>query len=56
VRWFKQAIKNRNEPDLRIRILKELIDAFNKKGEAFKKKESVHQLALLNRGFIKFLK
>jgi len=55
-KWFKIAIKNRSELLLKQRILREIIDASNKRGEAYKKKEMWHKTALLNRGFIKYLR
>lgn len=53
-RWFRQAVENRSERELSDRIIRELHDAYNQRGEAYKRKEAVHSTALLNRGFIRF--
>lgn len=55
-KWFRLAVKERKEFTLKTRILKEILDAYKKKGLAVKKKNALHELALNNRGFIKFLK
>ncbi|MEM7645456.1 MAG: 30S ribosomal protein S7, partial [Pseudomonadota bacterium] len=39
------------EKDMATRIASELIDAFNNRGNAFKKKEDVHRMAEANRAF-----
>lgn len=53
-RWFRHAVENRSERELPDRIVRELYDAYHRRGEAYKRKEGVHSTALLNRGFIRF--
>jgi len=56
LKWFRVAVRERKELKLEVRIVNELIDAYNKKGNAMKKKSYVYELATSNRNFIKFLR
>ena len=47
------AVK-RNEKTMRERIANEIIDAFNNKGNAVKKREETHKMADANRAFSHF--
>lgn len=55
-RWFREAVENRSERELVDRIVRELFDAYNRRGEAYKQKQKVHSTALLNRGFVRFFR
>ena len=56
LRWLYQAVNSRPEPQLEVRLYRELLDASNMKGEGVKKRELLHQTAILNRGFVKFFR
>lgn len=55
-RWLRQSANRRGERTVGLRVSRELFDALGYRGEAHRKRESVHQTALLNRGFIRFLR
>ena len=52
--WIVTSAKRRNEKTMKERIANELIDAFNNKGNAVKKREDVHKMAESNRAFSHF--
>ena len=52
--WIVNSAKKRNEKTMKERIANELIDAFNNKGNAVKKREDVHKMAESNRAFSHF--
>jgi small subunit ribosomal protein S7 len=54
IRWLINYAKLRNEKSMTERLAGELIDAYNKKGGAFKKKEDVFKMAEANRAFSHF--
>jgi small subunit ribosomal protein S7 len=56
LRWLRQSLPKRTERSLDQRLFRELLDARSLRGEAYRRRESLHQLALLNRGFVKFLR
>lgn len=49
-----EASKNRSEKTMILRLSSEITDAFNNKGEAVKKKETVHKLAEASKAFAHF--
>ncbi len=51
VKWIIQAARNRSEKTMKMRLAKELIDASNKEGAAYKKREDTHRMAEANRAF-----
>jgi len=51
LRWLTANSRSRGEKDMATRIASELIDAFNSRGNAVKKKEDVHRMADANRAF-----
>jgi len=54
-RWIKNAAKNRQEKQMYIRVANEIIDAFQERGEAVKKKETTHKMAEANKAFAHYL-
>lgn len=51
VSWIVDNARNRGEKDMALRIAAELMDAYNNRGNAIKKKEDVHRMAEANRAF-----
>ena len=51
LRWLSSYSRQRGEKDMATRIAGELVDAFNNRGNAIKKKEDVHRMAEANRAF-----
>ena len=51
VRWLIAAARNRNERTMTDRLSGELLDAFNNRGTAVKKREDTHRMAEANRAF-----
>ena len=51
LRWLASHSRQRGEKDMATRIANELADAYNNRGNAFKKKEDVHRMADANRAF-----
>ena len=54
MKWIVDSAKKRNEKTMKERIANELIDAFNNKGNAVKKREETHKMAEANRAFSHF--
>ena len=51
LRWLSSNSRSRGEKDMATRVAGELIDAYNNRGNAIKKKEDVHRMAEANRAF-----
>lgn len=51
LRWLTEYSRSRGEKDMASRIANELVDAYNNRGNAIKKKEDVHKMAESNRAF-----
>ena len=51
IRWLVEAARNRNERTMAQRLANELLDAANKRGAAFKKKEDTYKMAEANKAF-----
>jgi small subunit ribosomal protein S7 len=51
IRWIVTAARARNENTMEERLAGELIDAFNNRGSAVKKREDTHRMAEANRAF-----
>ena len=51
IRWIVNAARNRNESTMVERLAGELVDAFNNRGSAVKKREDTHRMAEANRAF-----
>ena len=54
MKWIVNSAKKRSEKTMQERIANELIDAFNNKGNAVKKREDAHKMADANRAFSHF--
>jgi len=51
IRWILEAARKRGEKGMTDRLAAELLDAFNNRGSAVKKKEDTHRMAEANRAF-----
>lgn len=51
IKWIIQSAKVRNERGMIIKVVNELLDAYNNRGNAIKKKEDTHRMAEANRAF-----
>lgn len=51
LRWLTSNSRGRGEKDMATRIAGEIVDAYNSRGNAIKKKEDVHRMAEANRAF-----
>ena len=54
IRWLVSYARKRGEKTMKERLAGELIDAYNKTGSTFKKKEDVHKMAEANKAFAHF--
>ena len=54
MKWIVASARKRGEKTLIEKIANELIDAFNNKGSAVKKREETHKMAEANRAFSHF--
>jgi small subunit ribosomal protein S7 len=51
IRWLVSFSKKRGEKSMAQRLAGELLDAYNRRGAAFKKKEDTHRMAEANKAF-----
>ncbi len=51
ITWLVDYARERGEKEMALRLSAELMDAFNNRGNAIKKKEDVHRMAEANRAF-----
>lgn len=51
MRWLVGYSRDRNEKSMAQRLANELLDAYNNRGNAVKKKEDVHRMAEANKAF-----
>ncbi len=51
IRWIVGFAKSRGEKTMSQRLAGELLDAFNKRGGAYKKREDTHRMAEANKAF-----
>jgi len=51
IKWMVNYARSRGERNMRERLAGELLDAYNKRGNAYKKREDVHRMAEANRAF-----
>ncbi|MEK6647242.1 MAG: 30S ribosomal protein S7 [Candidatus Firestonebacteria bacterium] len=51
IRWLVDSAKGRNEKTMEERLAGELSEAYNKTGNAMKKREDTHKMAEANRAF-----
>ena len=54
MKWIVDSAIKRNEKTMRDRVASEIMDAFNNKGNAVKKREEIHKMADANRAFSHF--
>ncbi|MFY7697604.1 MAG: 30S ribosomal protein S7 [Legionella sp.] len=54
MRWLVQAARSRGEKGMMLRLAGELVDAFESKGSAVKKREETHKMAKANQAFAHF--
>ena len=54
MKWIVDCASKRNEKTMKERIANEIMDAFNNKGNAVKKREETHKMAEANRAFSHF--
>jgi small subunit ribosomal protein S7 len=51
IRWIIDAARKRNERTMAARLANELIEASEKRGSAYKKKEDTYKMAEANKAF-----
>lgn len=51
MRWLIEYSRARGEKDMALRLAGEVVDAYNNRGNAIKKKEDVHRMAEANKAF-----
>jgi small subunit ribosomal protein S7 len=54
MRWLVQCARGRGEKGMMLRLAGELLDAFDSKGSAVKKREDTHRMAKANQAFAHF--
>lgn len=54
MRWIVQAARSRGEKGMMLRLAGELMDAYENKGSAVKKREDTHKMAKANQAFAHF--
>ena len=54
MKWIVDSAIKRNEKTMKERVASEIMDAFNNKGNAVKKREEIHKMADANRAFSHF--
>ena len=54
MRWLVQAARGRSEKGMALRLTGEMIDAYDEKGNAVKKREDSHRMAKANQAFAHF--
>ena len=56
LRWFRAAVRERTERGFESRLGAELLELGQRRGGTWRRREGLHQTALLNRGFIRLLR
>jgi small subunit ribosomal protein S7 len=51
IKWLIMAARKRNEKIISLKLASELLEAFNKRGAAYKKREDTHKMADANKAF-----
>jgi small subunit ribosomal protein S7 len=54
MRWLVESARKRNEKSMGVRLANEMLDAYESKGTAIKKREDVHRMAEANKAFSHF--
>ncbi|MDT8446214.1 MAG: 30S ribosomal protein S7 [bacterium] len=55
IRWLIDAARARNEKSMKANLAAELLDAYNQRGTAVKKKEDTHKMAEANKAFAHYM-
>jgi len=55
IRWIINAARARNEKSMTDNLASELLDAFNERGAAVKKREDTHRMADANKAFAHYM-
>jgi small subunit ribosomal protein S7 len=51
IKWLIMAARKRNEKIISLKLASEILEAFNKRGAAYKKREDTHKMADANKAF-----
>ncbi|MET0156063.1 MAG: 30S ribosomal protein S7 [Rickettsiales bacterium] len=51
IKWIIDAARKRGDKSVAIKLYKELLDCYHKRGEAIKKRETAHKMAEANKAF-----
>ena len=54
LRWLKDATRKRKNKKMSFKLCDEIMDAYQKKGSAIKKREDTHKMAESNKAFAHF--
>jgi small subunit ribosomal protein S7 len=54
MRWIVSFARNRSDKTMSLRLTQEFLDAYNKTGSAYKKKDDTHKMAEANKAFSHF--
>ena len=54
MRWIVSFSRNRSDKTMSLRLTQEFLDAYNKTGSAYKKKDDTHKMAEANKAFTHF--
>ena len=54
IKWLIEAARKRKEKAIIAKLAGELVDAYNKQGEAIKRRENTHKMAEANKAFAHF--
>lgn len=54
MRWLTESARKRGEKSMGLRLAGEILDAYEKKGTAIKKRDDVHRMAEANKAFSHF--
>ena len=55
IRWVIDAARKRNDKSMQLNLTAELLDAYNERGAAVKKKEDTHRMADANKAFAHYM-
>ncbi len=54
IRWLLEAVRSKKGRPLQYRLADEIMDAYNKQGSAYQRRESLHKMAEANRAYSHF--
>lgn len=55
IRWVIDAARKRSDKSMQLNLAAELLDAYNERGSAVKKKEDTHRMADANKAFAHYM-